>query len=230
MSKTCPIYGKAIYMDCLECDTKLCKENKMANKIVIGIDQSYKDTGITIGFNNCIMNSTHCYTDNLKNNSEKRRALKLKLYKVFDLVLKKEEELNAEVIVVIERIRLQSQGFLNINYIKSIGALNALIVDTAFGYDFPVYSVDTRAWKSAVIGTSKEKKNEYGIDPKKFPTIIWCIKHGYKKYIINYDIGKKKKGVITKNNKSYTYNDNIADSIGICLYGYVDNPLLQEEH
>ena len=43
MSKYCPLYGIAIYADCLEC------ENKMKyNKIVIGIDQSYKRTGITI--------------------------------------------------------------------------------------------------------------------------------------------------------------------------------------
>ena len=217
-------------MDCLECDTKLCKENKMENKIVIGIDQSYKDTGITIGFNNCIMNSTHCYTENLKNNTLKRKALKLKLFEVFELADKKAKELNAEVIVVIERIRLQSQGFLNINYIKSIGALNACIVDTAFGYDFPVYSVDTRAWKSAIIGTSKGMSNPYGIDEKKYPTIVWCIKHGYKKYIKQEYNGRGKKGVITKNNESYTYNDNIADSIGICLYGYTIKPLLQEEH
>ena len=81
--------------------------------------QTDKDTGITIGFNNCIMNSTHCYTDNMKNNTFKRKALKLKFFEVFDLADKKARELNAEVIVVIERIRLQSQGFLIINYIFS---------------------------------------------------------------------------------------------------------------
>lgn len=230
MAKPCPIYGKAIYMDCLECDTKLCKVNNMKNKIVIGIDQSYKDTGITIGFNNKIMTTTHCYADNLKNNSAKRRHLKITLYQVFEMVFEKSKKLNADVVVVIERIRLQSQGFININYIKGIGALNALIVDTAAGYNFPVYSVDTRAWKSGVIGTSKGMSNPYGIDEKKYPTIVWCIKHGYKKNIINYDVGKKKKGVINKNGKSYTYNDNIADSIAICLYGYTTKPLLQEEH
>lgn len=199
----------------------------MGNKIVIGIDQSYKDTGITIGYNGKIMNCMHCYTDNLKNNSFKRKELKLMLFQIFEMVLNKSRTLNADVIVIIERIRLQSQGFLNIDYIKSIGALNALIVDTALGYNFPVYSVDTRAWKSSVIGNSKGMSNPYGIDEKKFPTILWCIKHGYKKYIINYDIGKRKKGVI---NNSYTYNDNIADSIGICLYGFKSNQLLKPEH
>lgn len=28
MSKPCPKYGKAIYMDCMECDDKLCKKRK----------------------------------------------------------------------------------------------------------------------------------------------------------------------------------------------------------
>lgn len=51
MSKRCPIYGIAIYADCLECDDKPCRKEikKMKyNKITIGIDQSYKRTGITI--------------------------------------------------------------------------------------------------------------------------------------------------------------------------------------
>lgn len=38
-----------------------------------------------------------------------------------------------------------------------------MIVDTASQYNIPVYSVDTRAWKSASIGTSKEKSNKYGL-------------------------------------------------------------------
>lgn len=202
----------------------------MENKIVVGIDQSYKDTGITVGFNNKIMMSTHCYTERLKNNSDKRRHLRSILYLVFEKVFEKSKKHDAEVVVIIERIRLQSQGFLNIDYIKSIGALNAMIVDTAYAYNFPVYSADTRAWKSAVIGTSKEQKNKYGIDPKKFPTILWCISHGYKDYIINYDVGRKKKGIITKNGESYTYNDNVADSIGICLYGFKNKSLLKPEH
>ena len=135
-----------------------------------------------------------------------------------------------QIICIIERIRLQSQGFINIDYIKSIGALNAMIVDTASQYNIPVYSVDTRAWKSASVGTSKEKSNKYGFDPKKWPTILWCIKQGYKSKI-KADAGKKKKGVIEKNGERYTYNDNIADSIGIGKFYFVGNhDLLKEEH
>ena len=150
---------------------------------------------------------------------------------IFSSVHLLKEDYDADVIVIIERIRLQSQGFINIDYIKSIGALNALIVDTAFTFDYPIYSVDTRAWKSSVVGNSKGKTNKYGIDPKKWPTILWCVSKGYKKYIINYDVGKRKsKGIIEKNGERYTYNDNIADSICISLYGFTNNQLLKEEH
>lgn len=202
----------------------------MGNKIVIGIDQSYKDTGVTLALDGIVKYSKDIYTENLKNNSEKRKIIKQELNKIFDFADTKRTVHKYKVVVIIERIRLQSQGFINIDYIKSIGALNTIIVDLAYHYGFPIYSADTRAWKSTVIGTSKEKQNKYGIDPKKYPTILWCISHGYESYIINYDIGKRKKGVIEKDGIKYTYNDNIADSIGICLYGFTNNPKLKTEH
>lgn len=203
----------------------------MRNKIVIGIDQSYKDTGISISFNGKLKMAKDILLEKYKNNSERRTNLKKRLFDIFSSVEILKNDYDAEVIVIIERIRLQSQGFINIDYIKSIGALNALIVDTASSFDFPVYSVDTRAWKSAIVGNSKGQKNKFNIDEKKWPTILWCVSKGYKKYIINYDVGKRKsKGIIEKDGKRYTYNDNIADSICISLYGFTKNQLLKEEH
>lgn len=203
----------------------------LMNKIVIGIDQSYKDTGIAIGMNGKIKTAKDIELHSLKNNSLRRERLRNELKTIFASIKHKSINYNASVTVLIERIRLQSQGFLNIDYIKSIGALNALICDVAMSYDFPVYSVDTRAWKSTIIGTSKIQNNPYGIDPHKWPTIIWCIKNGYKPYI-KYPITNKQKhkGVIEKGKERYSYNDNIADSIGICLYGFETNQKLKEEH
>lgn len=200
------------------------------NLIIIGIDQSYKDTGISISMNNKLKSATHCYTDKLENNSQKRRALKKHLCKVFDKVKVLQQKYNAEVMVIIERIRLQSQGFININYIKAIGALNALIVDTAMLYDLRVYSVDTRAWKSTIVGTSKGQENAFGIDPKKLPTLLWCVNHGYEKFIIDYNVGKGRKGVIYKDGVPTKYNDNVADAICIGLYGFKPHIKLVEEH
>ena len=235
MAKHCPIYGHtALYLDCLECDKECIKPRKevkqLKNKIVIGIDQSYQDTGISIAFNGQIKMVSHKELKKLDNNSTRRRELKNRLTQVFTSVNNLKQEYNADVVVLIERIRLQSQGFINIDYIKSIGALNALIVDTASSFNFPIYSVDTRAWKSAIIGTSKGRANKYGIDEKKWPTILWCIKKGYGNKIKEPVSKGKKKGVIEKNGERYTYNDNAADSICIALYGFTSNQLLQEEH
>lgn len=198
--------------------------------IVVGIDQSYKCTGIALSYNGELKSATCIKTEHLKNNSEKRKETKKYVSAVFDKTLSLSEKYNASVTVIIERIRLRSQGFINIDYIKSIGALNALIVDLAYKYNFPIYSADTRAWKSAVIGTSKTKNNKYGFDPHKWPTILWCINQGYKNYIIEHVSNRQTKGVIEKEGERYTYNDNIADSIGISLYGFTNSPKLKEEH
>ena len=126
-----------------------------------------------------------------------------------------------EVFIIIERIRLQSQGFINIDYIKSIGALNAVIVDCAKEFNLPVYSVDTRAWKSAIVGTSKPQNNKLGIDPEKWPTIQFIKRLGYEDKILLPVSNRKKKGVFEKNGKRYTYNDDAADSACIALYGFI---------
>ena len=206
----------------------------MKHKIVIGIDQSYADSGITVGLDGKIKTITDCYTDKLKTNTDKRLLLKSKLTKVFSMMQIKQSELNeCDLICIIERIRLQSSGFLNIDYIKGIGALNAMIVDLANEYDIPVYSVDTRAWKSAIVGTSKPYKGDfYGIDPKKVPTILWLIKKGYKEQIKEPVSKQKKNGVIEKDGERFTYNDNKADSAGICLYGFLPEhkQKLEREH
>ena len=204
----------------------------MDNMIVIGIDQSYKDTGVSVSFNNKLKIAKHMPLEELKNNSQRRCELQKFLFNVFSNIHILAQDKQAKVIVVIERIRLRSQGFINIDYIKSIGALNALIVDTAGGFDYPVYSVDTRAWKSTVVGTSKGKDNTNGIDPKKYPTILWCNRNGYCKYIKQY-IGNSRKqiGVFEDEKGKYIYNDNIADSICISLFPFRGlKKYLKEEH
>lgn len=201
------------------------------NKIVLGIDQSYQDTGLAIAYNNKIVAITDCKMSNYERNTDKRNCLGYKLESLLSLVRDKEYIYKAEAIVIIERIRLQSKGFINIDYIKSIGALNALIVDIAAAYEFPVYSVDTRSWKSQVVGTSKTLENKYGIAPEKYPTIQYVISKGYEKDIKEYVSSKKKKGIVGEDEKGrYTYNDNKADAACIALYGFCKNQKLKDEH
>lgn len=208
----------------------------MKNKIVIGIDQSYADTGIAVAFNDKLMSVTNCKLSSSKTNTERRRLLRTKLIRVFSMMQRKAMDVgNCEVICIIERIRLQSakpgaEHFLNLSYIKGIGALNALIVDVASEYDIPVYSVDTRSWKSQVVGSSKPQSNKLGFPSEKWPTILWCKHKGYEKWIIEEVSVRKKKAVFLRSEKKYTYNDNKADAICIALYGFVINPKLEEEH
>lgn len=191
-------------------------------KIVIGIDQSYKRTGITIMQDNEIYKTFSVDYEYCKNNSEKRVFLENRLWDVAEFL----ESNNP--LVIVERIRLRSQGFLSEAYIKSTGALIATIVDFFYYWnEIPVYSVDTRAWKSAIIGTSKPKENKYGIDPHKWPTILYLKQKGLLKHIAYPYKGKSTKGVIkvnmglTEGIVNCRINDDVADSICIAMYGFL---------
>lgn len=202
------------------------KSNKY-KKVVIGIDQSYKDTGISIAADGVLKLIRHVELSKLSSNYVRRSKLSGALRGALQSVVKKADE----VVVICERIRLRSEGFLNIDYIKSIGALNAVIVDTAAEFGVKVYSVDTRSWKSQVVGTSKPMKNKYGVDPKKWPTILHIKELGHLEDVL--DAGtKKKKGIIEKDGIKYFINDNAADSACIALYGFIAkaDQKLEEEH
>lgn len=201
-------------------------------KIVIGIDQSYKNTGISICVDGELKKVSSVRLEQLSSNCERRNELRNRLNRLFEKMALKSKIEACELVVIIEKIRLQSQGFINIDYIKSIGALNSVIVDTATKYDIKVYSVDTRAWKSQVIGTSKPQDNKIGINPEKWPTIKYIKQIGFESSILVEVSNRKKKGVFERGGKRYTYNDDAADSAGIALYGFIPEKLqkLWEEH
>ena len=227
MSKPCPIKGVAIYLDCLECDTKECKKPKY-NKVVVGIDQSYNNTGISIAADGKLKKVKSLRLEGLENNSEKRRALASTL----DGLLRSVAPRTDEVVCIIERIRLRSQGFLNIDYIKSIGALNSVIVDTCHDHGVTVYSVDTRCWKSQVIGTSKPSQvpNKYGVPDENWPTVKWLLNQGWENSLIVPVSPRKKKGTFERDGQRFMYNNDAADSAGIAMFGFLgDQDKLQLE-
>lgn len=187
----------------------------MYKEVCIGIDQSYENTGISISADGKLLKVTSLYLGNLKSNSEKRSCLKDFLSKVINKAKPKCENITC----VIERIRLRSQGFINIDYIKSIGALNAVIVDVMSDDGIPVYSVDTRCWKAQVVGTSKPLNNRFGVPPEKWPTVQWCISKGFKDSILkNVSDSRKEKGTFRIGDKKYMYNNDAADSSAISMF------------
>lgn len=188
-------------------------------KIFIGIDQSYKNTGVSISADGELLKVTSINLDHYKTNSDKRKALRKYLNNMLKTITTKSDDITC----ILERIRLHSQGFLNIDYIKSMGALNAVIIDSMYEYDIPVYSVDTRCWKSQVIGTSKPKDNDLGVPREKYPTVEWCINQGFEDSILEVVEGRKIKGTFTRNNVKYMYNNDASDSAGISMFGFVGN-------
>lgn len=229
MSKYCPIKGIALYLDCLECEVKLCMKSQIQvkPKCIIGIDQSYKNTGISVASQKGLEYISSIKLYKLTSNTEKRSEVASRASEIIEQFSK-----NYTIDkVIIERIRLQSQGFININYIKSIGALNATIVDTASKYNIPVYSVDTRAWKSKIVGTCKPKENKYGVDPHKWPTLLFIKSLGFTSDIL-IPADKKKTGTIEIKGKKYAFNDDAADSACIALYGFLpeNKQNLKEEY
>ena len=228
MGRACPIYGTAVYLDCLDCDSKLCKETNLKySEICIGIDQSYNNTGISIAADGKLVKVKSKWLDHYKSNSEKRQALR----ETLDKVLTSSTRNANNVVCILERIRLRSRGFVNIDYIKSIGALNAIITDKCHEYGIKVYSVDTRCWKSQVIGTSKPKSNKFGVPDEKWPTVQWVIKSGFESSIlVDMSETRKTKGVFERDGIKYMYNNDASDSAGIAMFWFVgDRTKLKEE-
>ena len=200
-------------------------------KIIIGIDQSYKNTGISIAADGKLLKVSSINLEKYWNNSNRREYLRSKLKAILEKVYNK----SANIVCIIERIRLRSQGFLNINYIKSIGALNALIVDLMSYYGIPTYSVDTRCWKAQVVGTSKPgpKNNLWNMEPEKYPTFEW-LKQNYPLLVpsvfIDMTNTRKKKNVFELQGKLWKINDDACDSAAISMFGFVgDLGKLEEE-
>lgn len=219
MGRPCPLLGTAVYLDCQDCETKECKRPQPKyKKVVVGIDQSYNNTGISIAADGKLRKIRSLRLDGYKSNSEKRRALA----KTLDGLLRSVAPKAREIVCIIERIRLMSQGFLNIDYIKSIGALNSVIVDVCHDHGVEVYSVDTRCWKSKVIGTSKPSPvpNDYGVPDEKWPTIKWLLKQGWEDSLLVPVSPRKKKGTFERNGQRFMYNNDAADSAGIAMFWF----------
>lgn len=167
--------------------------------------------------------------DKYKSNSERRGVLRTRLEHLINVVADKTDS----TVCVCEKARLHGgpTSFINIDAIKAMGALTATIVDVCVKYGIEVYSVDTRCWKSQVVGTSKPQANKYGVPEEKWPTVKWVIGKGFEgKILIDVTNTRKVKGTFTRNGRKYMYNNDAADSAGIAMFGAIgDRSKLQLE-
>lgn len=197
-------------------------------KLVIGIDQSYTRTGISIAGDGQLLKVGYIPFEASECHSEKRKKVKGKLTQIINLNQSKA----SQMVIIVERIRQFSGGTLSMDYIKSTGALIGCIVDVAAEYGIPVYSADTRSWKSQVVGTSVPKANSFNVDPKKWPTIEYLLKRrsDVREADLLVPVGKRSKKYARKiDGIKYCFNDDAADSACIALYGFSKNRSLKRE-
>lgn len=226
MGRHCRPPGTATCHGYLGCESEQCNQPYKYKRIIIGIDQSYNNTGISIAADGKLVKVRSLQLNSYKTNSDKRGALS----KTLDGLLRAVCPKGKSVSCIIERVRLRSQGFLNIDYIKSIGALNSAIVDICHKHRVSVSSVDTRCWKAQVIGTSKPMPNKYGVPEEKWPTVKWLLNQGFEDSILIKVEGRKTKGTFVRDGQKYMYNNDAADSAGIALFGFIgDQDKLQKE-
>lgn len=193
------------------------------DKIVIGIDESYTRTGITVLEDKKLIKMYSVNFDGCKNNYDKRKELRSVLESILNKLLRKYKLI--EIKCIIERIRTFSGGHMSSQYLITTGGLIVTILDVFLEHGIKVYSVDTKSWKNAVVGTSKPKENKYGINPNKYPTILYLKQKGLLKYIAEEYKGRGKKGVINVKidgkRVPCKINDDIADSYCIAMYGFL---------
>ena len=108
------------------------------------------------------------------------------------------------------------------DYITGMGALNSCIIDTAYTRGLKTYSVDTRCWKSSVVGTCKKEENSFGVPPEKWPTIKWVIEQGWEDAITKEVTGRREKGTfVDENGRKLEFDNDAADSCAIAMFPWI---------
>lgn len=187
---------------------------------IIGIDQSYTRTGISIAVNGKLKKVTSIKFKNVTTKTMKRLVLQERLNKCLDSCLEKFAPY--EIAIICERIRTFTAGNdIRPGVIKQHAAMVAYIVDTAMVRGIETWSVDTRAWKSAILGTSKPifAPVEGVSNPQKFGSVRKVLDLGFEDSLAIY----------RRNGTRKTYDDDAADSACIALYGFVHKPYLLRE-
>lgn len=214
-------------------------------QIVIGIDQSYKCTGMAtvwqqdygdeFGEDWAYWNVGKYYLMDKKNNGsqtkiEARMMLKEKLEGCISDAVSMKGIQPEDVCVIFERVRLFSNGYIHQSYIEDMSMMVGMITQTCFELGVDCYSVDTRAWKSKVVRTTKSKDNDCFVNPKKYPTVEYIISIGEEDFIREYLPEKtRKKKFLVDNGRKFIYNDNVADAICIAQYGFHKDRKLNNE-
>lgn len=226
MARDCPLFGfKALYQDCLECSyRRRCKMEKKYKLSCVGIDQSYKRTGISVSCDGTLK-LVRSYDLHKMSKHDARAMIASRADAAVKSALSKSEH----VVVLLERIRLFSQQFISMPYIMSMGMMNGAVYDNIASHfkdemesgKLEIMTVETRAWKKAVVGTTKGAANDYGVPENKWPSVMW-LSDNYPEFESSF-LHKSKSKKKTKSNFEidgcfYEYDDDAVDSACISLF------------
>ena len=180
-------------------------------KLVIGIDQSYADTGIAISVDGELKSLSHYAFKGFTTKADKRIYLAAKIAK-----LCRRFQDCYDVVIVVENIRLFSGQDVHISraYISAAYAMLGSLVDMAVQIGVSIYCIETKSWKKAVLGSSKNSSERFeGVkDQKKVESVKYIINAGFKRQITSQTRSGKIK-----------YNYKMADAGCIALSYFKSN-------
>ncbi len=182
---------------------------------IIGIDQSYTRTGIAICTKGTVRKVTSIRFKQIRTKTGKRWLLRDTLRKIIESCLK--HYTPEQIVIIAERVRTFTRSDINdVQFIKASSAMMAYIVDTGLEYGIKTYSVDTRAWKSKVLGDSRPVFEPIrGVEnPQKFGSVRKAIELGFEEELT----------ILKHNSVFHSYNDDMADAICISLYPFSGGP------
>ena len=192
----------------------------------VGIDQSYKRTGISVSCDGTLK-LVRSYDLHKMSKHDARGTVA----KQADAAVKSALSKSEHVVVLLERIRLFSQQFISMPYILSMGMMNGAVYDN-LAYSFKddmesgkleIMTVETRAWKKAVVGTTKGAANDFGVPENKWPSVMWLSDHypQFEDSFLHKSKSKKKtKSNFEINGCYYEYDDDAVDSACISLFPF----------
>lgn len=190
----------------------------------VGIDQSYKRTGISVS-----CDGTLKLVRSYDLHKMSKHDARMKIASQADAAVKSALSKSEHVVVLLERIRLFSQQFISMPYIMSMGMMNGAVYDGLVNSfedyiesgKLEIMTVETRAWKKAVVGTTKGAANDYGVPENKWPSVMW-LSDNYPQFEDSF-LYKSKSKKKTKSNFEidgcfYEYDDDAVDSACISLF------------
>jgi Holliday junction resolvasome RuvABC endonuclease subunit len=124
---------------------------------IISIDQSYSRLGYCVQTRKEVFEVASIDLSKMKNPTQKRNCVR----ELVSILIRKYQPR----VILVERTRIFQGGYISAKTAGMLAAMTAAIVDAAYvhtSYRKPtqVYSVDTQAWKFAVVGNRKATKQD----------------------------------------------------------------------